>query len=408
MKILDLNIKNIKIPVVFESQNSLPIVSLKLVFRASGVCSEQKSGVAKMTALMLNEGDKNLGWEGFAKELEKRAISLNVSAGFETFLIELNCLKEHFSFGVDMLTRVLKEPNFSDEILKKCQTITLGDIASNQNDNDYLAKCGLFEILYPKTNLSYPSIGTNESVKSINLDEIKTFFSKNLVLNNLFVVFGGDIKANELEILKKPLEILKEGVKNELTRLKTSQNEQLKEIVKSSEQAYIYFGSPYNVSDDERYKASVATFVLGESGFGSRLMEQIRVKRGLAYSAYAKNVLNLSHSQIFGYLQTKNESKDEAVGVVKDEFNKFIKSGISKNELEQAKKFLVGSLPLRLETLFRRLDIAYGEFYRGVKLGSFLDELEKIKGLKLNEINDFIASHDEISKLSFCILRDEI
>ena len=147
---------------------------------------------------------------------------------------------------------------------------------------------------------------------------------------------------------------------------------------------------------------------MGEGGFGSRLMEEIRVKRGLAYSAYARSEFALSHSQIWGYLQTKNESRSEAVAVVKDEFAKFVKNGIKAGELAQAKRFLLGSQPLRQETLFNRLNIAQSEFYNGFKLGNFKDELEKISKLKLAELNAFIAEHAEIEKLSFAVLYNEI
>ena len=132
------------------------------------------------------------------------------------------------------------------------------------------------------------------------------------------------------------------------------------------------------------------------------------MKRGLAYSAYARSEFTLSHSQIWGYLQTKNESRSEAVAVVKDEFAKFVKNGVKAGELAQAKRFLLGSQPLRQETLFNRLNIAQSEFYNGFKLGNFKDELEKISKLKLAELNAFIAEHAEIEKLSFAVLYNEI
>ncbi|OPA78907.1 peptidase M16 [Campylobacter pinnipediorum subsp. pinnipediorum] len=408
MEILHLKTKNDDIPVIFESSKELSVAYLKLIFKASGVCMQKTSGLAKLSAMILNEGEKDMGSSLFAKELEKRAISMYASAGFETFTIEINCLKEHFNFTLDMLKKLIKNPNISEQSLEKCKNITLGEIANNQNDNDYLARCGLMQILYPDTNLATPSIGTQESIDSIKLQDIKDYLNDALDLKNLFIVFGGDVNKDEISSLQDITNVIKSNKKLSLEKLQTSQRGSVKEIIKQSEQAYIYFGSPYNVADDEKYMASVATFILGEGGFGARLMEEIRVKRGLAYSAYARNIFNLSHSQIFGYLQTKNESKDEAMSVVREEFLKFTTHGVSDKELEQAKKFLLGSLPLRLETLFKRFAIAQGEFYQGKEIGDFLKELENIKNLKLNDLNSFIKQHDEITKLSFCVLRNEI
>ncbi|MBR8464928.1 insulinase family protein [Campylobacter sp. faydin G-140] len=408
MKIINLDVKNVKIPAVFESDKALPVVSLKLVFKVAGAVRDIKAGVAKMSANMLNEGTLSLGSYEFARLLEQRAISLNIDSGFETFSIELNCLKEHFSYACDMIKHLLIEPNLTTESLNRCKAVTLGEIASNDNDFDYVARRGLMELLYPNTPLSRANIGTSESVASMNLDDIKKFIKEHLNLSNLFIIFGGDVSETHTSFVTEILSVLDAGETRELPKFITSNKEQNSEILRPSEQAYIYFGSPFNVVEQERYKAKVATFILGESGFGSRLMEEIRVKRGLAYSAYARNSFALSHSGIFGYMQTKNEKKDEAIAVIKDEIYKFSQNGVSKSELTQAKNFLLGSLPLRLETLFKRLNIAQSEFYESRPLGTFLSELEQIQKLSLNELNEFITLHSEINRLSFCVLRNEI
>ena len=409
MKILNLEVKDAKIPVVFESSKAMPVVLLRLVFKVAGSCEDgEKSGLVKLVANMLNEGTLSLGSSEFARLLETRAINLSASAGFETLSIDINCLKEHFSYALSKLKELLSEPNFTDEILARNKALTLGEIASNENDFDYVARRGLMEILYPKTPLGKAGLGNEKSIKSITLKDAKNFIASHLDLANLFVVFGGDVSEAQTATVGEILSVLPAGKQRNLSHFATSDKCEAKEIVRPSEQAYIYFGSPYEVPKQERYKAIVATFILGEGGFGSRLMEEIRVKRGLAYSAYARNIFNLSYTQIFGYMQTKNDKKDEAIAVIKDEILKFSQKGVSKTELAQAKKFLSGSLPLRLETLFKRLDIAQNEFYEGKPLGSFLSELDKISALKLDELNHFITSHAETNKLSFCVLRNEI
>lgn len=408
MKVVNLNVKGVQIPVIFEGSKALPVVCLKLVFRVAGACEDGNlSGLANLAAKILNEGTLSKGASGFAKELETRAISIYASAGFETLSIELNCLKEYFEFALARLQELLSEPNLTEEILIKLKTLTIGDILSNENDYDYVARSALNAILYPKTALANQITGTKESVEKITLSDIRNFLNSHLDLQNLFIVFGGDVKLSELnsEHISSALASAKSRTQ---TKLKTSESMSEKIIIKPSEQAYIYFGAPFETDISERFKAKVATFILGEGGFGSRLMEEIRVKRGLAYSAYARAGFSLSHTQISGYLQTKNENKDEAISVVKSEFDKFVRKGATANELAQAKRFLLGSEPLRQETLFSRLNIAQSEFYNGLKIGHFKEELEKISKLKLSELNEFIAAHDEITKLSFVVLYNEI
>ncbi|MFW5619432.1 MAG: M16 family metallopeptidase, partial [Campylobacter hyointestinalis] len=231
--------------------------------------------------------------------------------------------------------------------------------------------------------------------------------SSNLDISNLFLVLGGDVRFDLAHFINL-LEPLNLGKKRELEKITTNSAKQKKIIKKDSEQAYVYFGAPFNVPSQQKFMANVAMFILGSSGFGSRFMEEIRVKRGLAYSVYIMNFLNLSNTSAMGYLQTKNESKDEAVKVVLSELEKFVKFGVTSKELDAAKSFLLGSEPLSKETLFKRLDIAQNDYYMGYELGEFDKNLEKIKNLELKTLNDFILSHKEILDQSFAIITNEI
>jgi predicted Zn-dependent peptidase len=156
--------------------------------------------------------------------------------------------------------------------------------------------------------------------------------------------------------------------------------------------------------DEEYYKARVAIFVLGSSGFGSRLMEEIRVKKGLAYSAYGRVNVNRSNAYFSGYLQTKLESQNEAQKSVNEVIKTFVDKGVTQEELDQAKKFLLGSEPLRVETLSQRLSRTFLDYYKGAPLDNAQRELKKIEALELADLNDFIARHKEILNLSYAIV----
>ena len=241
----------------------------------------------------------------------------------------------------------------------------------------------------------------------MNWNRLKSFLKKHIVSNRLIVVIGGDISLKDT---KKKLKVLiskmSKGKMEDLESYSLVKKAQNKVVKKETEQAYVYFGSPYNmdVSDEDYYKARVATFILGAGGFGSRLMEEIRVKRGLAYSAYARVNVSKSSSYFSGYLQTKIESQNEAQKTVKDVINEFVKNGVTEEELEQTKKFLLGSEPLRVETLSQRLSRTFQNYYRGLALNNSEIELEKIKSLTLKELNSFIKEHKEILELSFAIV----
>ncbi len=401
-------VNGVKVPLIFERDSHLPIASLQLVIQKSGSIEDgKKYGLARFCASMLGEGTKKMGSIRFSEELENRAINLSVNSGAETFVFEVSSLKEQFEYALKMLKKLIGDPNFSDESFHKVKSQTLGALLNKQSDFDYIANVNLKKILYKDTPVSHPFAGDKKSIESLKLEDVETFYKEHIDLSNAIVIIGGDLSLNEAKTLLKSLLLdMKKGRKRELGHFDVSGSKESVVVKKDTQQAYIYFGSPYDMKsgDEHRYIARVASFILGEGGFGSRLMEEIRVKRGLAYSAYSRVNINKSYSSFTGYLQTKNESGKEAVKLVKEEIEKFVSKGVSKDELEQAKKFILGSEPLRNETLSQRLSRAFFEYYNGFKLGHSKEELKKIEALKLDDLNSFIKKHTEIENLSFSIV----
>jgi len=403
-----IEVNGIKVPVIFEQDKRLPLVTMQFTFTNSGsITDTTKAGLAKFSAKVMNEGTKKLGSSAFAEALEAKAIHISSSTGSETFVMEVGSLKENFNEGLKHFDSLLQDPNFSKEAVQKVKTMTLGSLSAKENNFDYVASNELKAVLFKGTVLAKPSSGTIESVKTIELKDVKKFVSSHLTQSNLIVVLGGDIDLKSAKkSIAKIIQKMPKGSVEPVKHYETIKKAKESVLKRETEQAYIYFGSPYNMSVDseDNYKARVATYILGTGGFGSRLMEEIRVKRGLAYSAYARVHVSKSSSYLTGYLQTKIESGDEAKKTVKDVIAKFVKEGVTKEELEHTKKFLLGSEPLRVETMSQRLNRTFMEYYKGFELGHSDKELEKIASLKLKDLNEFIKSHKEILDLSFAIV----
>ena len=404
----DLKIGDVSVPLIYEKDGNLPIITMQVVFKNGGSLSDGNlSGVARISSKILNEGTKKLGSVGFASALEDSAIHLGVDIGKETLVIELSALKEKFNEGVKLLKSLLKDPNLSKESFDKIKLLSEATIERKVSDFDFIAGTNLKALIYKGTPLQYPSIGTKESLNKIKLDDVSEFIKTHLVLSEAIIISGGDLSQKEATLYAKEiLEVLKNAEASKLKNYKPTTKAENIEVYKDTKQAFIYFGSPYDLSvdDKDRYKSRVAMFILGTGGFGSRMMEEIRVKRGLAYSAYSRAEVTKSHSHFSGYLQTKLESKDEAIKIVKDVIVEFVKDGVTKDELDQAKKFILGSEPLRNETLSQRLSRSFQEYYNGFDLGHSKDELKLIEKLTLSDLNTFIKSHKEINSLSFSVV----
>ncbi|MBN2767887.1 MAG: insulinase family protein [Campylobacterales bacterium] len=403
-----ININGSEVPVIFEQNNYLPIVSMQIVFENSGELSSPIDGLVDLSAKLLNEGTQKDGSSNFATRLDEKAISLSAHATRTNFIIELDALKSEFHSGVKLLEELLSDPNYTQKALERVKRQKIGWLTQKESDYDYTSRILLTKVLFQGTPLARDSKGTKSSTLEVKIDDIKNFIDTKLGYNNAIVVIGGSISQEEakksiVSILGK----LKKVEKINFENIKASSKREIKqEFKKDIHQAYIYFGAPLNFSYDseDQYKAKIASHILGASGFGSRIMEEVRVKRGLAYSAYAMLVRSKLSSYLIGSLQTKVESKDEAMRVVKKVIDDFVKEGVTQQELDEAKEFLVGSEALRNETLSQRLGRAFENYYLGRPLDFEEEQLKKIENANLQEINEFIQSHNEITKLSFSIV----
>lgn len=401
-----LEIKDTQIPVIFERSDLVPTGFIKLSFIGGGsIHDDQNVGLASLGAKLLNEGTKSLGVIGFSEELDKRAISLSAYQGIDTLNIQLNFLKEKQTDALKLLSDLLTDPNLTQNTLDKIKQEGINKLLAKENDFDYLANNGLSKLLFDGTPLA--QVPTKESIQAITLKDIQDYLSQNLTLSRLVIVLGGDMDEHlTLQALRPILAQLKVGQKSSTPHYESNNSNATSTIYKQTEQAYIYFGSPFDLTDlkTESYKAKILGFVLGSSGFGSRLMEEVRVKRGLAYSAYMKINTSKIINYASGYLQTKLESKDEAINIIRQVVANFVQNGITQEELDSAKQFLLGSEPLRSETIAQRLDRKFFNYYLGLPLDFSSKQLEQIKAISLEEINNYIKTHAELNDLSFSIL----
>ena len=386
VKIDSVEINNVSVPLLFESSKNLPVGDVQLIF-VGGSADAHIPGLGAMSANLLNEGTKELGNVAFANRLESKAIGLYASVGLQTLSFDLSFLKEFSDESFSLLSMLLYDPNLTPKAFSKVKSLILNKIARNKDNFDDVAEKNLKSILFKGTPMAIPVLGDEESIESITLEDIKAFLGRNLVLKRLIIVAGGDLQKEEL---KKQLiaTLSKLPVGEGKERLHFSASKEVDSIIvkKPTQQAFIYFGAPFDVVDKEKnYIAKVMSFILGGSGFGSRMIEEVRVKRGLAYSA----------------------SKDEAIKVVKEVVNDFIAKGATQTELDAAKAFLLGSEPLREETLSQRLGAKFSNYFRGLSLDNHKRELALIKDLSLEELNAYITSHKEILQMSFSIVDAE-
>ena len=401
-------IKGVQIPVIYEYSALIPAGNIQLVFQGGGSVNSDKIALTALKDEILSLGSSKKGNVGFANALEEKAISLSASSGSQTLNFYLSFLKEYQKDAIDLLGELIHHPNLKE--ISKAKTALNARILSNKSDFDYLASELLNKQLFAGTPLANPSLGTQKDVEAISKKDIKASLDSAINLSNAIIVVGGDIELEStLKMLESILQDLPNGEPYTKKHFEVSAKPSFVSENAPTQQAYIYFGSPLKMQNlkEERYLARVAGFILGASGFGSRLMEEVRVKRGLAYGAYFRYATSSLISYGIGQLQTKLESQDEAIKVVREVISDFVKNGATQKELDDAKKFLLGSEPLGNETLSQRLGRSFNEYFLGLEIGFYKQELERIKNLELKTLNAYIKSHPEIAELTFGVITQE-
>ncbi|PAF49298.1 hypothetical protein BKH43_07170 [Helicobacter sp. 13S00401-1] len=411
-----LEVKGVKIPVITEMDKNVSFGVIGLHFSGGGRAYDGNLPISNASAFLLSRGTKKLGNIDFNKALDAKAVELDVGTGRTTLVYSLKFLKQYEDFSINMLGDLLKDPNLSKNALNDTISYMKANLASSKSDFDYQASQLLNETAFKGTPLAKDALGNLASIDKLNLKDIKNYLDSNVVLSRLVITAGGDLDSKTLEHLKKILEALPVGSTIEIPHYEFTITDAEKKALKDDtaiktfkgvQQASIAFGAPLVGIDlkKDAYKARVASLILGAGGFGSRILETVRVKAGLAYSAYIGFDMGRVLSWAVGGMNTDlGANATKAIDLVKQTVQNFVDKGVSEQELDDAKKFLIGSEPLRNETIEQRLSKKYMAYFNGLPLNQNELDLEKVKTLTLPEINDFIKKHVELKNLVFALV----
>jgi zinc protease len=385
--------KGIKAWLVEDHTN--PIITMDISFRGgSALDPSGKEGLANLVSATLDEGAGDIKSQEFQRKLEDLAISISFSSRLDSFSGSLRTLKRNQKTAFDLLRLALTEPRFDADPVARIRSQIIAGIRRNSENPRLIARRTLFSKLFPNHPYGRPSGGTEASVNVIKVADLKIFVEQRLARNNLVVSVIGDITEAELKTQLdqtfgalpakatswKVAEIVPDGTKKTIV------------VDKAIPQSVITFAQPgIKRNHPDFFSAYVMNYVLGGGGFESRLYEEVREKRGLAYSAYSY-LAPLNHAGlIIGGAGTANARTGETVTVLRDEWAKMSKIGLNQRELTDAKTYLTGSYPLRFSSSGRIAGMMTG--IQMEKLG--IDYIKKrnslIEEVTLKDVNRVAA-----------------
>lgn len=337
----------------FVPDKSVPLVAMSFAFRNAGSATDPdgKEGLAEMTSGLLDEGAGERESQAFQRALEDIAAQMSFSAGRDTFTGQLRTLTAEREKAFDLLRLALNAPRFDEAPVKRIQSQMLASLRQQAKNPRKISGRLWSETVFPGHPYSKPSDGTEKTVATLMADDLQSFIRDRFSRDRLIIGVVGDISEEELKRRLDSVfgDLPATGRKFAIPEIAPAGKGKTLIVRKQIPQSMVILGHAGIKRDDaDWYAALLVTRIFGGGGLSSRLFEEIREKRGLAYSVYAY-LSPMEHSALLaGGVATQNARAAESLSVFRAEWQKLAETGVTAKELETAKTYMNGSFPLRL------------------------------------------------------------
>jgi zinc protease len=324
---------------------------MEFLFRGGAALDpKEKAGLANLTAALLDEGAGELDSQAFQERLQNLSIQLNFDAEYDTFGGSLKTLNRNRDEAVRLLRLALLQPRFDAADVERISGEVVAGIKQRSSRPGYLAQRVWQQAVFPNHPYGRPISGSEATLKTIEQSDLKDFVKTNLAKDRLLVGVSGDITAAELGTL---LDDAFGGLPDKAATLTVPQAKPEAlgytfVLNRQVPQSVAIFGLPGLTRDDpDFYAAFVMNHILGGGTFSSWLYEEVREKRGLAYSIYSYLQPRNKSPFWMGSVATANAGMAKSVDLIRTQVLKMHDEGVTDEQLENAKLYLNGSFPLR-------------------------------------------------------------
>lgn len=332
---------------------AIPIVSIDLSFAGGARLDPAgREGVANMLAALLDEGAGGRDARAFAEARLDLSARFSFNAGLDTVEVGAQMLAENLDDSAALLAEALSAPRFDADALDRVRGQILSGIAEGDTDPDTLATRAWFKAAFPGHPYGRPAEGTADSVAAITRDDLVAARARLLTRASVKIGIVGAIDAARAGLLvDRILGGLDAGVPVVATPIPAAAPPGVQVVPLDVPQSVAIFGHRgIPRSDPDFMAAYVVNYVLGGGGFTSRLVEEVREKRGLAYSVYSY-LSPLDETALYlGGVQTANERMAESVEVIRAEWARMAAEGLTAADLAKAKQYLTGAFALQFDS----------------------------------------------------------
>jgi zinc protease len=375
--------------VLFVANHDLPMLDVSVDFPAgSGYDSKDKAGLASFTQHVLRLGAGELGENDIAQRIAD--VGARLSGRFDAdragvYLRTLSSARE-LDRALQVMAVVLQQPRFPAVTIEREKARAIAGIKEADTKPDTIASRAFSRMVYGGHPYGLRGGGEVETVSALTRDDLVAFYRRHYVAERAIVAIMGDVSRADAERIAEALtrELPRaQGDALVLPKVDALDRAASSVLPHPASQAHILIGAPgIRRGDPAYFPLFVGNYILGGGGFSSRLNEEVRQKRGLAYSVYS-TFAPLSREGAFQIgLQTRGDQAQAALAVVNETLQRFVEQGPTEQELQEAKNNLIGGFPLRIDS--------------NRKIHEYLATIG-FYGLPLTYLDDFVGNIRKVS-----------
>lgn len=353
-KVLD--VQKIKTPAGIEiwlvQDQTVPVISMSFSFDGGlAYDPEDKPGVGRLVSILLDEGAGDMMSQEFQSALSDKAIGMGFIAGRDAFQGQLRTLRVHKDTAFHLLALALNSPRFDKEAIERMRNANIAEIRNDMGDPDWLVSRTFNGMIFEGHPYAIPALGTPDSMTKITRQDLLDFVHAQFARNVLKVAIAGDISKEDavkaVDSIFASLPAQAETVDEGEATFKYAGKTILLPL--DTPQTYISAGEAgLKRSDKDWQAATIMNFILGGGDFESRLMQELRKKRGLTYGV-SSSLISMRHAGLLeADFSANNDKVTEALQILQQEWSKLANDGPTEAEVQDAKNYLIGALPLEL------------------------------------------------------------
>ena len=405
-----MKIQSVKSPGGIEAwlveDHSVPLLAMRFAFEGGSAQDPAgKEGIANFLSAMLDEGAGDLDAGAFQERMEELAVRMSFDDSRDSFYGSFETLTVNREAAIDLLRLALTKPRFDADAVERIRRQLLANLAYADKSPEKVASKQWYATAFDGHAYGRPASGTPESVASVSGADLEAYRKRVFARSNLKVVAVGDIDAATLARLLDdvfgPLAEKADLVPVATTAPVAGGREKVVEMDVPQSVAMFGFGAMPR-KDPDFIPAFVLNHIVGGGGFSSKLMEEVREKRGLAYSVHSYIHPEDHASVLVGSVATKNEAIGQSLEVIRAELARMAQTGPTEEDLDHATKYLVGSYALRFDTsakiasqllgiLREDLGIDYVDKRNGLIEAVTLEDLRRV-AKRLFKMDDLIVT----------------